>query len=346
MGCTPTTQLSYTQFSYDGNAYGVAPTTRGNLTLVHQQKDASTFIDTSYEYNDAYGNRTASVDPNVNRTEYVFDASTHAQPTTITVYPDRLDTNNKHITSILYDASTGLVLSQTDPNGKTTDTDYTNQVFKDASQVKIDPYGRPGVVTDPQGRTAVTRYVDHLTMMNVTADLKIASDAKLKSQTSYDMLGRVIKTESNEGGSSYTISSDTVYKYKLTGGQIVFTSNPHRSTTADTDGWTRATHDELGRVVEVVTFSGATQPADTGTTNTTGVVTTSYVTNQVTVTDQDLKTRRSTTDALGRLSVVTENPGGSPTYDTSYGYDALGNLLTVTQGAQTRTFTYDMLSRL
>jgi RHS repeat-associated protein len=69
-------------------------------------------------------------------------------------------------------------------------------------------------------------------------------------------------------------------------------------------------------------------------------------------------------DGLGRLVSVCEvtgssqlGPGGTPAacgqdiaktgFLTSYGYDALGNLLTVTQGALAqRSFTYDSLSRL
>jgi RHS repeat-associated protein len=58
-------------------------------------------------------------------------------------------------------------------------------------------------------------------------------------------------------------------------------------------------------------------------------------------------------DSLGRLVRVDEPDSfGSvgtltaPTLPTSYGYDQLGNLLQVQQGAQQRTFTYDSLSRL
>ena len=74
-------------------------------------------------------------------------------------------------------------------------------------------------------------------------------------------------------------------------------------------------------------------------------VVTQYSGNQVTVTDQAGKKRRSETDALGRLIKVTEDQGGL-NYETYYSYDALGNLRQVTQGSQTRTFVYDSLSRL
>ena len=55
--------------------------------------------------------------------------------------------------------------------------------------------------------------------------------------------------------------------------------------------------------------------------------------------------RTSVTDALGRLTTVYEDPLGL-NYQTSYAYDALDNLTTVTQQTQTRTFVYDSLKRL
>jgi RHS repeat-associated protein len=57
-------------------------------------------------------------------------------------------------------------------------------------------------------------------------------------------------------------------------------------------------------------------------------------------------------DALGRLTAVMEPVANIPTLETDYGYDALGNLLTVNQKGtsgetpRTRRFTYDSLSRL
>jgi YD repeat-containing protein len=64
-----------------------------------------------------------------------------------------------------------------------------------------------------------------------------------------------------------------------------------------------------------------------------------------TVTDEAAKKRLSSTDALGRLIGMTEDPGGRG-YITSYGYDALDDLTNVSQSGQTRTFGYDSLKRL
>jgi YD repeat-containing protein len=85
-------------------------------------------------------------------------------------------------------------------------------------------------------------------------------------------------------------------------------------------------------------------------------VTTLYSSNQATVTDEVGNQRLTQTDGLGRLNEVLEPNGSSttPSMETDYTYDALNNLLSVTQwggakgsaGARSRNFTYDSLSRL
>ena len=80
-----------------------------------------------------------------------------------------------------------------------------------------------------------------------------------------------------------------------------------------------------------------------------------YSANCATTTDEASKVRTTCTDALGRVTLVTEDPLGL-NYQTTYTYDALNDLLSVTQGAQTpctsgasavsRSYTYDLLGRL
>jgi len=63
--------------------------------------------------------------------------------------------------------------------------------------------------------------------------------------------------------------------------------------------------------------------------------------------DEAGKKRDSTTDALGRLTQVVEAPGvANFGFVTNYQYNLLDNLTQVSQGVQTRTFTYDQLGRL
>jgi YD repeat-containing protein len=65
----------------------------------------------------------------------------------------------------------------------------------------------------------------------------------------------------------------------------------------------------------------------------------------VQMTDAQGKTRRTGSDALGRLRKVWEDPSVFG-YTTTYGYDSLNNLTAVVQGSQTRSFVYDSLKQL
>lgn len=74
---------------------------------------------------------------------------------------------------------------------------------------------------------------------------------------------------------------------------------------------------------------------------------TTYNGEVTTVTDQAAKIRRSRLDGLGRLVKIEEMQNASTVYaTTTYGYDGRGNLKTVSQPGQPRTFLYDGLSRL
>jgi len=336
-----------TQLSYDGQSYGTAPSV-GNVTSQSVWDDVDSKWITSSQTYDSYGNVLTKTDPRGKVTQFYYDDSTHAFPNRVVVDPQ--NGTGTQTTTTAFDFYSGLITSQTDPNGSVSTVDYTNQLLS-----AVDPFGRPGVTYGPsisgQRQRVTTTYLDSARQVIVAGDLSNENDKLLKTRTSVDQLGRVTTTEQTEDGINYTISSATVYQQM---GKITLSSNPKRSGVATTDGWARTTLDSAGRVIEVSSFSGATQPPSTGTNaNWTGSVTTTYDANLTTVTDQAGKLRRSLLDALGRLARVDEPDGGnslgtvaSPVQPTSYTYNVLGNLLTVTQGAQTRTFTYDTLSRL
>jgi RHS repeat-associated protein len=355
-----TTGAAIARLSYDGYSYGTAPSV-ANLTSKSVWDDvASDWITTSMDY-DTYGNVTTSVDGRGKTTTIAYDSSTHAQPTSVTVDPQ--NSTGTQTTSTVYDYYTGLVKTVTDPNGQVSTIDYTNQLLN-----AIDPFGRPGITKSPavtvngssqqQQHRVTTTYEDHLLRVTVATDLYAEDDKLLKTRTTADMLGRPVLSEQTEDGTNYSIYAlkayDTVNRISYSSGPMKGT--PGSPTSSSTDSWTRVTNDILGRTIEIATFAGASQPPATGTTSVTGftgTVTTAYDAEFTTVTDQAGKLRRSKVDALGRLLRVDEpNDSGSlgttssPNQATSYAYDVFGNLLTVTQGSQTRTFTYDSLSRL
>ncbi|MEK6304171.1 MAG: hypothetical protein AABO41_26080, partial [Acidobacteriota bacterium] len=327
---------SQTELYYDGSLDLNTPPVSGNLTK-ERRWEGTKWIETTHTYDSLTANRTSTTDPGTHVTQFFYDA-TKALPSSVVVDPQ--NGTGQQSTSTVYDFSTGLPTSVTDANGRTASISYINQLTG-----SVDPFARPGVGTDAQGRKTVTRYFDNARQTEVWSDLNSPFDAKLRSRASADQLGRPIKTESSEDGSSYTIFADTVYQQA---GRIAITTNPMRAGAAATDGWTRATRDDAARVMTVETFSGR-YPSGTST----GVVGTSYNANATTVTDQAGKLRRSMTDGLGRLVRVDEPNAagslglvGSPTQPTSYTYDSRNNLTQVAQGGQSRSFVYDGLSRL
>jgi len=353
-----------TQLSYDYNSYGVAPSI-GNLTSKRVYDDVdSKWITTSMTY-DTYGNVETTIDGRGKVTTIGYDSCSHAQPTSVTVDPQ--NGTGAQVSQTVYDCSTGLVTSTTDINGRITTIGYTNQLLPGNVP---DPFGRPGITTGPavtvngssRQQTVTNTYYDSSRQVIVASDLFAVNDQLLKARTTNDMLGRVVLTEQTEDGTNYSIFSRKAYN---TASRVTWSSSPMRCTiqgsshdcgsdplanviSASTDGWTRATNDVMGRPIEVATFGGASQPAATGTGGAwTGTVNTSYDANTVTVTDEVGKQRKSSSDALGRLTDVWEAPNDSNyNYHTSYDYDVFGNLKHVYQGDQTRTFTYDSLSRL
>ena len=101
-------------------------------------------------------------------------------------------------------------------------------------------------------------------------------------------------------------------------------------------GWTVSRYDQNGRAVSVESFDGSGVPGPWGGNgNGTGTTSMSYDGQVTTVTDQALHVRVNSSDGLGRLTSVGEDPGSAAhlNYLTLYGYDALDDLVSVNQSA-------------
>ena len=108
-------------------------------------------------------------------------------------------------------------------------------------------------------------------------------------------------------------------------GRVSTVSNPSRG------------NDGLGFLTTTV-YDGLGRPRSVTTQADGAVSSTSYSGNQTTAQDQEGRQRTMTTDGLGRLAQVVEDPGstaGTPpahlNYVTNYGYDALDDLIAVSQ---------------
>src|SRR5439155_16814565 len=136
----------------------------------------------------------------------------------------------------------------------------------------------------------------------------------------------------------------------------IVTSTPYRDVSyADaTLECTRRQYDESGRLKSVAMFKGWEPDCQT-ISNRTGLTQMQYDIDidvapslpRVRVIDPAGAIRDEERDAVGRLVRVAEAPlVQNLNYLSTYGYDPLDNLTQVTQGVQTRTFSYTTLSRL
>ncbi len=297
------------------------------------------------------------------KTEFFYDAvNGHTD-----LYPTRTlvaaGTGVQRTTRSEYDFSSGAVTRVTDvDNNVSTATDY-------------DALGRAVLVKAAVGLPEETRmsttYSDIERRTVTRSDLETLGDGRLVQIQHLDQLGRVRLTRQLEGGAiTPEVLADETVGVKIQSryvntktlcaegvvGSYMLTSNPYRAATVSaagaeaTMGWTLTKADSAGRVFETETISGAAIPSPcVGNAGSTGRVTSEYEAETTTVTDQAGRQRRSVSDALGRLAQVFEAPNAAESgynYQSSYTYDALGNLTRVEQGAQARTFNYSSLSRL
>jgi YD repeat-containing protein len=347
-GIVAQTTTSYDEGSYPLLSYGSVTgwndpysTYRGNATTVSRWLNypTSTWIQTHVQY-DQCGNVRNTWDA-LGRQSSVDYSSTYnyAFPTTVTsAAPDPAGTYGQTaglVTSGVFDFNTGLVVSSTDPNGRTTSFEYN------------DSLNRQTKVTRPDGGWTSTTYNDdpaNTYVRTQTLQRTTPSAVFLDSYQYFDKLGRGVRSFVNEG-STY-LTSDTQYDLL---GRVSQVSNPYRTATPSLSSginpanlWTVSTYDPKypNRVLLVTTPDGAHANTQYGYSLTSG-----YLGMTVTGLDQLGKARKSINDAFGRVIQVVEDPAGAA-YQTNYTYDVLNNLRKVEQGSQLRYFGYDSLSRV
>ncbi len=198
----------------------------------------------------------------------------------------------------------------------------------DSASISYDTLARPQSSVSPYGATTTYAYND------TAPATRTATTNGHWTRTTLDGFGRTIKTETGDAGGTKSIV-DAVYDSCGCNpmGKMVKTSMPYAPGGAVY--WKQYTYDGLGRTIAVTEADG------TSTTNY------SYGANTVQVTDPAGKWKNFTMDAFGNLTSVREpDPLNQPTgtLTTSYAYDMLNHLTTVSMpratGTQTRTFNY------
>ncbi|MDR3562922.1 MAG: hypothetical protein P4N59_16015, partial [Negativicutes bacterium] len=242
-----------------------------------------------------------------NTTTYAYDAKG--------LFPVTITNALTQITTYNYDDNTGVLNHEVDPNGKTTSYQY-------------DEMNNVTSISYPDGGSVGYSY-NYPPPTSVTVTEAITATQQESETAIIDGLGRLIHTQltSDPEGTDYV---DTTYDAL---GRKASVSNPYR-TGDPTSGVTQYAYDALNRLITQTEADGSGS-----------VISYSYTGNTTTVTDEAGKVKQTQADGLGRLVTVCENQD-CVNYQTTYTYDCLGNLLTVSQQGTNRTFTYDSLSRL
>jgi RHS repeat-associated protein len=261
--------------------------------------------------------------------------NSYALPTKTISYAGANGSGTVFESTVKYDFNTGLVRFSTDVNGQISEQQYNTML-------------RPYKTIAPNGHQTITEYGTPVANGQLPANQRFV---KVKTQideqkwkeayTWFDGIGRTIKTQSVDSNGDVFV--DTEYDSV---GRVWRTTNPYRA--GETVFKTENFYDAAGRHYKVKTPDNAEVETFYSLATTGGQIGT-----VVTVDDQANKQRRSITNALGQLTRVDEpndnNQLGAidnPNQATLYSYDTLSNLMTVSQGIQTRNFIYDSLSRL
>jgi RHS repeat-associated protein len=312
---------------------------RGNVTQMTTYADAVSLTGgvTETRQYDVTGNLIKSSTSCCQQTSYSFTVDTqYAYPQSKT-NGSATDAYAQITSSATYDFNTGLPLSTTNANNRQSTITYNSTSLRPISGVSA-----TGAHTD-------TAYDDGA--MTITTTSYLASGAPdygaITNQNVKYMNGRgqVRQERALASGGLWDIV-DTTYTNM---GDISQQTRPYRS--GDTLQWSTAAYDALGRVTSVTGADGSVSENFYNEASRPNVA--SSTAGETTRTkDQWGRERWGRTDSSGRLvEIVEPDPNGSGAVATNgmvttYAYNTLGRLTTITQGSQTRSFKYDALGRL
>jgi RHS repeat-associated protein len=359
---TPVSEINY---NYDQTA--PTPTTGtpqhisipapwGNLTSTNVYTSSGTYLTKSTTYYDTGNDKTAT-DVNGGITTFNYTAGSascyNSFATSINEAVSGLTTN------ATWNCTGGVQLTAQDENGQTTTTTYS------------DPYyWQPYSVADPTGATTyfcrglVSSGTCSPNPNQVESYLTFNSGASTVDRfVTVDGLGRSRVQQTRQSPSSTNFDSvETDYDALGRAKRVTLPYSAAAGGLNSTIASTQTTYDAMGRLLTIQ--DGASPPGTT--TYNYGTANDILVTISPAPTGENNKVHQFEYDGLTRLTSTCEVTGGTTAwpggtcaqttnktgYWTRYTYDPIGNLLSVTQNAQStsnqqaRTYTYDWMSRM
>ena len=324
---------------------------RGALTEIRRFADPGQRRDPVVERRsyDITGNLVAIESGRYDRAAREYSIATqYAYPERDTIGP--ADPAAQIAATTTYDFGTGLDLSTTDANGRTTTTQYWPARL------------RPNVVTWPTGATTIFTYEHHQQPVTETVHLADGSLAEQR-RTQYNGLGlprrTMILAAMSEADPSQPLYDTSECRYDALG-RIWAQSSPYR--TGDTPAWVEITRDALGRRTAIRAPDGSETRAyydeRAPRPDILADLDPALMGRTVRLVNAWGRERWAWHNALGQLQMSVEpNPEGdgsvlSPgTAVTYYNHNALGQVVQVIQRVpgstpQNRRFRYDGLGRL
>jgi RHS repeat-associated protein len=317
--------------------YNPATDYRGNLTQLTNYADGAGLTGTLTETRryDITGNLIKTSVISGEQTTFNYTSNTQFAYATSQTLGSDSNAFAQVTTSSTYDFNTGLALSGTDANGRQSTTSYDANTLRPTSSVS------------PTGAHIDYAYNDAAMSLTKTSYLSAGDGGGIADQSVKLLNGRgQIRQEQSLGVNSVWDLVDTAYNNM---GQVSQQSRPYRS--GDTVQWVATTYDALSRTQTVtapegsvlqIFYNEATRPS----------VASSSPGETTRVQDSWGRERWGRIDARGQaVEVVEPDPNGNGSVATgglvtTYGYNVLGQLTQITQGAQTRIFKYDSLGRL
>lgn len=328
---------------HNSTSHGTNNTQRGNVTKIKTYENAQnqTGVISAYTQFDILGNvtKTINANGNVSTIDYADNFGSPDGEARLNSSPGQLNgqstfayaTRSTNTLGWLSgysqrDYFTGAVVNSEDING------VISKAIYDSVDRPIQTVSAVGTTYESQSNTV---YDDANRRIEGKNDLNVLNDNLIKVESFYDSLGRTFETRKYEAN-GYIVTKtefDALSRVKRK-------TNPYRPLQSEQPVWSESFYDDLSRVIRVKTSDNAEFIAV-------------YSGNTVVMTDQSGKQKRSITNGLGRLIREDEPNGGgqldfngTPAQSTNYQYDVLGNLIQVNQGIQTRTYSYNSLSRL
>jgi RHS repeat-associated protein len=309
---------------------------RGNATTIANLVGGSTTLSQSFTYYDT-GVPNTVTDVNGAQTTYNYGSGScgNSFPTSVT---EPLNLTR----SMIWNCTGGVESSMTDENGKTVSTTYNDSDF-----------WRPNANTDQEFNVTNITYNGETSIEN---SLLYGSASTSDNLATTDKLGRPLVSQRKQSPSSSTYDSvETDYDSLGRPSRTTVPYSAGAGLTNSSAPSTSTTYDALNRKSQIKDGGGGTVTLAYTQNDT-------YLTRGPAPTGENPKRKQFEYDSLGRMTSVCEvtsatgsgacaQTSAATGYWTTYTYDVLNHVISVTQNAQssrtqTRTYAYDDLGRM